>query len=131
MSNWLYTQDGTAYRFEHQIVRVKNDEALEKLFQGRLKASAGLAEYLRDRYREAFQEELNITAVSLAVELYLHYKAQVMLLYLQKIFKKSRLISRLLRSTNVIDCGERSCDSNRFVWDILSHFVRKEKLFSK
>ena len=130
MKEWMYTEQEAAYLFEPQIVRVRNDEALKRLFQDRLKASAALAVFLRDRYRELYQEELRITRESLAVELYLHYLAQEVLLKLKKRLPKSRLAARLLRSTEIIDCGDLSRDGNRFFWDLLSRFIRKEKLFT-
>ena len=33
-----------------------------------------------------------------------------------------RLAEKLLERTSIIDCGEKSVDSNRFVWDFLEPF---------
>ena len=83
-----------------------------------------MAGHLRAAYEGHFKKPLRISEKSLAVEVYMHYKFQVWFRYLEKGFKNSRLLKRLLRSTAVIDCGEKSCDTNRFVWDFMARFVR-------
>ena len=113
-----------SYRLEPGIVRVDNNIVLDRMIRKNFRACRHLSEDIRQEYLKIYEKELKITEKSLAVEIYLHYKCHIWFTRLQKRFKKSRILKRLLRSTVVIDSGEKDVDNNRFIWDLLAVFVR-------
>lgn len=113
---------------EPRIVRVESADALKTFLKGRgMKAARELSRVLHEEYEQRFEKELDITRNSLAMEIYMHVLVQKIALALKKITGERGLVKRALRSTAVIDCGEKIEDTNRFAWDFLSIFMRKNK----
>ncbi|WBY64598.1 MAG: hypothetical protein ACFWUD_08195 [Thermocaproicibacter melissae] len=111
--------------------RITTDEALMDFLAQPGNGSVELANYILQRYQEAFQKPLAISEMSLAVEILIH--AYVDLISksageIQKALPKhvSKAIlnfaEKLHERTAVIDCGEKSVDNNRFVFDGLAPF---------
>jgi hypothetical protein len=111
--------------------RIATDDALMNFLAQPGNGSVELANYILQRYQEAFQKPLAISEMSLAVEILIH--AYVDLISksageIQKALPKhvSKAIlnfaEKLHERTAVIDCGEKSVDNNRFVFDGLAPF---------
>lgn len=127
MKNSNFSFHDVAVSIEPRIVRVESADALKAFLKGRgMKAAKELSRELHEEYRRRFDKELDITRNSLAMEIYMHVLVQKIALALKKITGERGLVKRVLRSTAVIDCGEKIEDTNRFAWDFLSIFMKKD-----
>lgn len=124
---WKTEYQSVQFSIEPMVVRVKNNEELKKYLRFRLKNAIRLSRVIRKRYEKNMQQPLNITTPSLAIEILGHFMIQEVCLALKKITDKvpwngpvSRFCDWLLIHMDVIDCGEKSCDNNRFLWDLLA-----------
>ncbi len=123
-----FSYRGINIRIEPRIVRVESDDTLKAFLKGRgMKAAKELSRVLHEEYLTRYEKELDITGNSLAMEIFMHVLIQKIAFRLKKITGERGLVRRALRSTAVIDCGEKIEDTNRFAWDLLSHFMRKDK----
>ncbi len=114
---------------EPKLVRVYSDTALWTF----LKTDAGkrfelLAETIKNDYATTFGNELEITNDSLIVEILVHVYCDYLGLRFNQIVKIKfiqNLVHKLLERAEVVDCGERSVDSNRWVWDLLARYKKQ------
>ncbi|GGE64680.1 hypothetical protein EV200_10693 [Pedobacter psychrotolerans] len=114
--------------FEPKLVRVFSDAALWAF----LKDDAGtrfeiLVKIIKDDYLKKYEVELNITNDSLIVEILVHVYCDYIGLRFNQVVKIKfiqKLVVKLLERAEVVDCGERSVDSNRWVWDLLSKYKK-------
>ena len=120
--------------YRRQAVHVRADKALLMHMRhgvtgtrkGHMLPALEMARYIRKRYRDHFHEELNISEHSLALELMIHMTAFLGGRFLDhelaRLFPVTNPARRLVRyvadHVEVIDCGEKSIDNNRFVFDI-------------
>ena len=118
-------------RYEDKIVRVTCDDALMGYLELPGNGSVPLAEHILASYETCFQKPLEISRHSLAVGILGHAYADKFGTCLSERSKDlskeqtnylHRLAEKLLERTSIIDCGEKSVDSNRFVWDFLEPF---------
>ena len=103
MTNWTREYSGIDISYEDRIVRVRVDGSLTGyLHENRRQACVRLSEYIRGRYRELFQKELEITLHSLSVEILIHVLA----------YRVSKILhwKKMMVHTQVIDCGERAVE---------------------
>lgn len=108
------------------IVRVFSDAELWRFLDGK----AGerfelLIKTIKSDYENVFEKPLNIANDSLLVEILVHVYCDYLGLAFNRIFKIKpiqKLVSKLLKRAEVVDCGERAKDSNRWVWDFLARF---------
>ena len=114
---------GVAYTLEPRIVRIPSDEKLTAFLKEKKKAARSLSDSILAAYRAAYGEELKSSRDSLAVEICMHCIVQKISRKLEKRFRKNRLIRLALERTEVIDCGEKCEDNNRFVWDFIAWFI--------
>ena len=90
------------------------------LKKGGRKAARVISAYARAQYQKLYGEELLISEKSLACEIYWHYYVSAKAAGFERRFGKKRVTSWLIFHMDVIDCGEKREDSNRFVWDLLA-----------
>lgn len=118
-------------RYEDKIVRVTCDDALMDYLELPGNGSVPLAEHILKSYEGYFHKPLEISLHSLAVEILGHVYADKFGSSLSELSRHlsseqtshlKALADKLLERTAVIDCGERSVDGNRFVWDFLEPF---------
>lgn len=119
-------------RYTDRAVHITADEELrEYLKQERKDDARKLADYILLEYERRFEKPLVISRESLAVEILIHVFADrlmdqllnphsVITSSLKNVLEPALL--RVKRSTEVIDCGERAVDTNRFVFDALAPF---------
>jgi len=121
--------------YRPQAVHVRADRALlEHLRRGITGTRKGhmlpaleMARYIRKKYADHFQEELRINEHSLALELMIHMTAFLGGRFGDHALARLRLpahnpVRRGLRyiadHVEVIDCGEKPIDDNRFIFDL-------------
>ncbi len=131
MSRWFITDRNIRIGFDDSAVHIVTDEHLKAFLKKDRTASYVLAHAILERYRILFGKPLNISRRSLAAEIRLHVLSHAFFTALENMadFKNSgichRICSKMIRSAEVIDCGERQVDGNRFVFDYVSIFSRK------
>ncbi len=127
MCEWKKEYHNISVAYEEKIVRIKNNSALtDFLDDPKTKGSLMLADHILKTYSQMFGYPLKISRDSLAIEIlghvYLDHFAD-----LAKMLKSSplkALLQEMKSRTEVIDCGERSVDSNRYVWDDLEPYKK-------
>lgn len=122
--NWDRRYHDVGIAMQPRIVRVDNDAALNSyLSNGKRKAALALSRKIIDNYEEEYGEKLQISARSLACEIYDHYLILKITAALAKLFGEDfRPLRWMKRHMDVIDCGEKKEDNNRFLWDLFSLF---------
>ena len=112
--------------FEPKVIRVQHPEELDKYLQKDIDLrTTVLANLIKTDYELFFHTPLRISSPSLVVEIWAHAFAGFIAKWIKKKFNfglAKRLSNFVINKSHRIDCGERSVDSNRIVWDILSHF---------
>ena len=123
--SWFRTSDGVEVCFEDQVVRVRADAPLK----AQLKKGTDFTKSLFDAYQKHEGKPLQMSVRSLQGELRLHYIADQWFIKLEKIFRHPRLLHAFFHKMHVhtyqIDCGERSVDGNRLLFDFLGLFFGK------
>ena len=131
---------GVGIVFDEQVVRVKNDLALKYylredagkgFFRGmrnEYRPARRVARFLMDAYRREYGEKLDVTLGSLETEIVWHYRVIEVCRRLRGTLPYRmlppfrRFIEWLWDHMDVIDCGKKEIDGNRFVWDILDRW---------
>lgn len=128
---WERSEQGVSVGYEEKVVRIRTDQALMDYLGLPGNGSLPLAEQILARYQELFGKPLAISAPSLAVELLIHA-------YIDEFARKQEALSAHLpgslgeplaklgrslhRHTEIIDSGEESVDTNRWVFDRLAPY---------
>ncbi|MDO4490869.1 MAG: hypothetical protein Q4B85_07385 [Lachnospiraceae bacterium] len=120
---WNRSYHGVGIKLEPQVVRIANDFVLDVHLQENSKNCMRLAREIRNAYELEYQEQLRISERSLAIEIYAHYKIQKLSEKVERYLGRTRLTRWLIGHTEVIDCGCREKDNNRFIWDTLCAFT--------
>ena len=114
-----------------RLVRVKNDENLISFLNEDGIGSMELAGAMKDFYFRRIGKELNISEKSLAIEILGHVyfgEFTEKLKHIPFVKKEDSKYIQFVESfrvrMDVIDCGEREIDSNRFIWDDLVPFSK-------
>lgn len=127
---WTFEYKGIKIKFAKKFIHIKNDDILIKFLNEPGTGSMELAKVLKEKYKNEMGNSLDITDESLAVEILGH-------IYIEKfanlishipitkgVHTKLKDISDELKThTDIIDCGEKDVDSNRYVWDSLQKFA--------
>ena len=125
---WEKEYRGISVKYEKSWVRIVCDQILKDYLGEEGNGSLALADYALGRYKEKFGCELNIKRHSLAVEILAHVYADKFagsMLDMKKGLAPTELQAmeakreEIKAHTGIIDCGEKSVDSNRVVWDNL------------
>lgn len=118
-----------------QAVHVRADRALLSHLRrgvtgtrkGHMLPALEMARYIKKKYADHFHEELKISDHSLALELMIHMTAYMAgrfldhgmgTLHLSEENPARRFVRYVADHVEVIDCGEKAVDTNRFVFDI-------------
>lgn len=122
---------GITISFQEHWANITTDKRLMDFLSLPGNGSVELAGYVLKRYRELFRKPLEISEPSLAVEILVHA-------YLDRFSQNTpsirkvlpepvsgpilRIADKMHERTEIINCGERSVDNNRFVFDGLAPF---------
>lgn len=127
MKKWNRSYHNIGIKYEQDIIRVKNDESLKEYFKDKKGKAIDLSRYIKNEYQVKKQMPLMITDRSLATEIFMHFYIQEKAIAIQSHLLWKGMIFRfcqwILLHMEVIDCGEKKRDNNRFVWDWLSIFL--------
>ena len=124
--SWQLTEEGVAVCLEDRVLRVRSDDELFRVLKRGRASGREFSETLRRIYRERRGQELAISARSLYAEIRLHAFSDRVFCAFSALFTKlhlkplQKLFDRLHVHAFQIDCGERSVDRNRIVFDLLS-----------
>ena len=112
--------------FEPQLVRVYSNLQLWKFLNGDVGSRMQLlAGKIKAEYAALFGKRLNISTESLIIEILVHVYCDYLGLLFNRFVKikwMQRIVIRLLKRAEVVDCGEHEVDSNRWIWNLFSRF---------
>ncbi|WP_316829499.1 hypothetical protein [Pedobacter aquatilis] len=115
------------------LIRVYSDKGLWYYLDGNVKArTLALVLLIKSDYQKEFGKPLKITVNSLMIEIWAHVYSDYLGLLLKRKLKIKwiqNLLQKGIERAEIIDCGERKLDTNRWVWDFLSHFKSVISLF--
>ncbi|RDC58621.1 hypothetical protein DU508_01085 [Pedobacter chinensis] len=111
---------------EPGLIRVYSDAELWRFLDGKAdERFALLVETIKNDYENHFNKSLAISNNSLIVEILVHVYCDYLGLRFNRTVKikpLNKLVHKLLRRAEVVDCGETAKDSNRWIWDALASF---------
>ncbi|GGH03971.1 hypothetical protein [Pedobacter zeae] len=112
---------------EPQLIRVYGNAQLWAYLKGkadrRSERSELLVNTIKADYEHHFGQALAISNASLIVEILVHIYCDYLGLSFNRIVPIKwirNVVKKLLKRAEVVDCGEKSVDSNRWVWDLLA-----------
>ena len=111
--------------FEPRVVRVVNHEELKQFLLQRgkgkvIRQARRVAGFALKGYQRKFGEELKISKKSLTMEIAGHFALQEMSKSIEGIIGSNKWTRWMQNHMDVIDCGEKAIDNNRFIWDFLA-----------
>lgn len=129
MKDWNTDFHGIAMRCPEHFVQIKNDKVLKEFLDREGVGSMEIAAWMKEFYRREWECELDISQKSLAIEILGHVYANDFMKLVEKLpFADNedtafgKLVENLQEHMDIIDCGEKGRDHNRFVWDALVPF---------
>ena len=131
MPEWNTEFHKISVRADDKFARIKADKALKNYLMIPGNGSLKLADFILNYYDETMKKSLEIKRHSLAIEILAHTYADTFAKAISLLCKNSQnsVFQKALKAmkeieghTEIIDCGERSVDSNRHVWDSLEPF---------
>ncbi|QNN44168.1 hypothetical protein [Pedobacter roseus] len=109
---------------EPQLIRVYSNAALWQFLDGKADSRFSLmVDVVKADYQQHFGKALSISNDSLIVEILVHVYCDYLGLNFNRMVKVKwiqALVKKLLKRAEVVDCGEKGVDSNRWVWDLLA-----------
>ncbi|WP_316826916.1 hypothetical protein [Pedobacter miscanthi] len=107
-----------------QLIRVYSNAELWQYLDGKADSRFKLmVEVIKADYKTHFGKVLAISNDSLIVEILVHVYCDYLGLSFNRMVRVKwiqALVNKLLKRAEVVDCGEKSVDSNRWVWDLLA-----------
>lgn len=131
MPNWNDEYSNILLCYSDKIVHIKCDDNLMKYLALPGNGAVQLSRYIKDSYKKFMNKDLEISEDSLAIEILAHAYVDKFADSVEKLSNKLtkknenevvQVMEKIRDRTEIIDCGEKSIDSNRFVWDMLSPF---------
>ncbi len=133
MSNtqWNKEFQNISIQYEEKFVHILCDSVLKEYLRQKGNGSIDLADHILSTYESLYHCPLQIGRDSLALEILGHvYTGSLMKAVLAaKAFIPAAIYSqlepelkKLEGKTEIIDCGEKSADNNRFIWDTLEKY---------
>jgi hypothetical protein len=125
----IYKLEGKRIKvwLEPKLIRVYGNAQLWAYLEGkaavRLKRFELLVNTIKADYEQNFGKPLAISNASLIVEILVHIYCDYLGLYFNHIVTikwLQQIVKKLLKRAEVVDCGEKAVDSNRWVWDLLA-----------
>lgn len=122
----LFMGEELSILIRERSLHIENTESLRRVLKKK-KAPLKLAQYLKQEHTNQHGTVLNISDESLAIEIighvYIGNFADI-LKNIPRIPKIAPIIVerayKITDHTDIIDCGEKEIDSNRWVWDKLA-----------
>jgi len=109
---------------EPKIIRVYSNAALWQYLRVTPQIRFNqLVNTIKVDYEREFGQTLAISNRSLVVEILVHVYCDYLGLSFNRLIKVKwiqNLVKKLLKRAEVVDCGEKGVDGNRWVWDLLA-----------
>lgn len=113
-------------RLDKGIIRVYSNAELWRFLNGKANQKFNLlVSTIKKDYLQQFGIPLKITDRSLIVEILVHVYCDYLGLKFNRLIKFKPLnnfVNKLLERAEIVDCGEKAKDTNRWVWDTLAPF---------
>ncbi len=106
------------YSYSPKAVHITNDYNLKDYLSNSSKNSLNIADYAKSNYFLKYSEPINVTRTSMAIEIIGHVYPDKIAKYLP--FGLGNIITK---HTSIIDIGEKSIDSNRWIWDSIAAVI--------
>lgn len=106
------------YWVSPKVVHIKNDDTLKLYLQTDSNATKDLVLDTKELYFSTYLNELQVSNRSMYVEIIGHVFPDTVAKYLP-----DWLASIIIKHTSIIDSGESSVDSNRWVWDSIAFVI--------
>jgi hypothetical protein len=113
--------------YKNGVVSIKNNTALNNLLKNESNGSGYAAATIKAEYKKRMGKELDIEVGSLQIEILGHVYPDRIGNAIKKIWLPGFIedaVDKILVRTEVIDCGEKARDDNRFFWDFLDKTAR-------
>ncbi len=108
----------------HAVRIVNNNELTGLLTQNAKEATYVLIAAIKQKFRKQFQTDFHVSDASVAVEIWGHVYAGKWAVWMKShssVALIHKAAKKIIFHCDTIDIGETGHDSNRFVWDGLSH----------
>ncbi len=131
MEEWNKDFHNISILYDDKVVKIKSDDALIQFLQLPSNGSYLLSQHIIKNYEGMFHKPLKIKVHSLAIEIIAHVFVDNILMNISdlsnsishdKLKPVMKTLESIRRHTKIIDCGEASLDTNRYVWDSLEPF---------
>ena len=113
-------------RLDKGLIRIFSDKGLWCYLDREVKVrTLELVKVIKADHKNAFNTPLNISDNSLVVEIWAHVYSDYFGLLVKRNLKIKwiqNLLQKGIERAEIIDCGEKNLDTNRWVWDLFSHF---------
>ncbi|RZL41009.1 MAG: hypothetical protein EOP00_25635 [Pedobacter sp.] len=113
-------------RLDKGLIRIFSDKGLWCYLDREVKIrTLELVKVIKADYKNMFNTPINIADNSLMVEIWAHVYSDYFGLLVKRNLKIKwiqNLLQKGIERAEIIDCGEKNLDTNRWVWDLLSHF---------
>ncbi|MHB8036160.1 hypothetical protein EXM30_14335 [Clostridium botulinum] len=106
------------YSYSPKAVHITNDYILKDYLSNSSKNSLNIADYAKSNYLLKYSEPIDVTRTSMAIEILGHVYPDKIARYLP--FGLGNIITK---HTSIIDIGEKSIDSNRWIWDSIAAVI--------
>lgn len=122
----VYELEGNKIKvgLEPQLIRVYSNAELWAYLDGKADARFELmVNTIKADYEQHFGKKLAISNASLIVEILVHVYCDYLGLSFNRMVQikwTQALVKKLLKRAEVVGCGEKGVDSNRWVWDLLA-----------
>ncbi|WP_455713999.1 hypothetical protein [Anaerosporobacter sp.] len=131
MLKWNDEYSNILLCYSDKIVHIKCDDNLMEYLELPGNGAVALSRYIKEGYKKYKNKDLEISEDSLAIEILAHVYVDKFAESIEKLSNKLtkkneneivQVMEKIRDRTEIIDCGEKSVDSNRFVWNMLSPF---------
>ncbi|APR00665.1 putative transmembrane protein [Clostridium botulinum] len=106
------------YSYSPKAVHIANDYNLKDYLSNSSKGSLNIADYAKSNYLLKYSQPIDVTRTSMAIEIMGHVYPDKIAKYLP--FGLGNIITK---HTSIIDIGEKSIDSNRWIWDSIAAVI--------
>ncbi|NFA60695.1 hypothetical protein K8O96_09030 [Clostridium sporogenes] len=106
------------YSYSPKAVHITNDYNLKDYLSTSSKNSLNIADYAKSNYVLKYSNPIDVTRTSMAIEIIGHVYPDKIAKYLP--FGLGNIITK---HTSIIDIGEKSIDSNRWIWDSIAAVI--------
>ncbi len=113
-------------KLEPKLIKVYGDAELWRFLS--VKADSRLIfliQCIKNDYEIKFKMPFKVSDDSLITEIIIHVYCDYIVLRFNRFIKIKwiqQFVIKILKRAEIVDCGEKSIDSNRWLWDYLSKF---------